>query len=120
MTLQVRSAISSVGSCAQNRKCNPTLAVKPFSCVDAADSVAFKFGRPVLRVALRCDAVLWAGVPEAAVNEYSYFLFTENEIGSPWDCRFRTSMNSVTESSGTAQSSVDSNGFSQSRRIRRW
>jgi hypothetical protein len=51
-----------------------------FDC-GVALSVAAKFGEPVCTVAARLSAVLWATVPETAVNEDGEALAPKDEIG---------------------------------------
>lgn len=45
-------------------------------------SVATKFGEPVCTVAARLAAVLWATVPETAVNEDGETCVAKGEIGA--------------------------------------
>jgi hypothetical protein len=54
---------------------------KTLVCLAVATLVAFDLGRPVIRIGLRCSAsVLWATVPEAAVNEYGHAGGPEHQV----------------------------------------
>jgi hypothetical protein len=59
----------------------PSLRPKPPVSVAVATTVAGELGGPELGVRLRVGGVLWAGVPEAAIDEHSNSLTREDDVG---------------------------------------